>query len=112
MKPHEQDIVCPNPKCGKMFEEPLLLNDLSKKPVEHYYVCPHCIIKLDNLSVEKQESSSQVPVKPPEPPERLKETNSTECAHHFGYLKNHPKNEPMPDECLTCSKLLQCLLKR
>ena len=42
-----QVIICPNPKCHKKIEEPILLNDLSTIPAEHYYACPHCLIKLN-----------------------------------------------------------------
>ncbi len=109
MRLRELDTVCPNPKCGKMFEEPLLLRDLSKNPAERYYVCPHCIIKLDNCTVEYQEKSSQVPVKHPE---ELKEKNSSSCTHHVGYLKALPKGGPVPDGCLTCAELLRCMFKK
>lgn len=39
-------FVCPNPECHENIKEPILLNDLSKTPTEHYYACPHCLIKL------------------------------------------------------------------
>ncbi len=109
MKPREPDTVCPNPKCGKMFEEPLLLRDLSKNPAERYYVCPHCIIKLDDFAGEYQEKASQVSVKHPE---ELKEKNSSPCTHHVGYLKTVPKGGPVPDGCLTCPELLRCMFKK
>ena len=38
--------ICPNPKCHKKFEEPILLNNFSTTPAEHYYACPHCFMKL------------------------------------------------------------------
>jgi len=31
------------------------------------------------------------------------------CVHHFGYLRNFPKNTPVPDECFGCPKVLRCL---
>ena len=109
MKLHEPDTICPNPKCGKMFEEPLLLRDLSKHPAERYYVCPHCIIKLDKFPVEDREKPSQVPVKPPK---KLTEKNSSPCTHYVGYLKTLPKDGPIPDGCLTCPELLRCMFKK
>jgi len=33
------------------------------------------------------------------------------CTHNFGYLANRPKNDPIPQECLTCSKIVDCMLK-
>jgi len=108
VKTHEPDTVCPNPKCGKVFEEPLLLRDLSKHPVERYYVCPHCIIKLDKTPIEDQEKPSPVPIKPPQ---RLEGKNSATCAQ-FGFLKTLPKDASIPDNCLTCPELLRCSLKK
>ncbi len=31
------------------------------------------------------------------------------CLHFFGYLRNMPKNTLIPDECLGCSKMVECL---
>jgi len=30
------------------------------------------------------------------------------CNHHFGYLSSMQKDAEIPDECYTCSKLIQC----
>lgn len=135
MKPRESDTVCPNPKCGKAFEEPLLLRNLSKSPTEQYYVCPHCIIKLDNLPLKDEEKSSSIPIVTPQrldnfplrdeeksspvpivPPQRLEKpdsaSDSPSCTHNFGYLKNLEKDASIPDDCLTCPKLLACMFKK
>jgi hypothetical protein len=34
------------------------------------------------------------------------------CVHSFGYLGSLPKNTPIPDECLGCSKVMQCLYQK
>ncbi len=44
---HARVIVCPNPKCRKKIEEPVLLTNLSTIPTEYYYVCPHCLVKIN-----------------------------------------------------------------
>jgi type IV secretory pathway VirB10-like protein len=31
------------------------------------------------------------------------------CTHKFKYLRNLPKNAPIPDECFGCPKILECL---
>lgn len=80
----EKLIVCPNNVCGKMFQKALVLTDLSRKPTETYYACPYCFSKV------------KIAVK-------------TECQHYFGYLKKLPKNASIPDECLTCERITQCL---
>jgi hypothetical protein len=36
-------------------------------------------------------------------------TGFQNCIHQFGYLKDHPKDTPVPDECFGCPKILHCL---
>ncbi|MDI6905109.1 MAG: hypothetical protein QMD13_06450 [Candidatus Bathyarchaeia archaeon] len=38
-----------------------------------------------------------------------KDKDPSGCPHHFGYLANRPKNDPVPQECLTCPKILECM---
>ncbi|UCE16037.1 MAG: hypothetical protein JSV12_09360, partial [Candidatus Bathyarchaeota archaeon] len=41
--------------------------------------------------------------------EALPPTNPPECPHYFGHLKKLPKNLPIPDECLGCLRIIECL---
>jgi len=120
--------VCGYLRCGKAFDTPLRLTDLSHKPhSETYYACPYCFSKVDNSgNAESSSISSEL--------KRLhgggyglteregagrnsrdpaqKETNkapTTNCPHHLGYLKTRPKDEAVPDSCFVCAKILQCL---
>jgi len=59
------------------------------------------------------------PMEPTETPESKEETlesreetsppSPPECPHYFGYLKKLPKNLPIPDECLGCLRIVECL---
>lgn len=55
--------------------------------------------------IERQEPRFPAPVK-------TEKTGVQGCPHHFGYLGEHPKNTPIPNECLTCTKIMECLLGR
>ena len=33
------------------------------------------------------------------------------CSHSFGYLANRPPDDPIPQECLVCPKIVDCMLK-
>jgi len=35
--------------------------------------------------------------------------SSRKCSHFFGYVKTLPKNTPIPDECLWCPSIVDCL---
>jgi len=51
--------------------------------------------------------------KPPESPKKTEAKGSVEsqrkCSHFFGYVKTLPKNTPIPDECLWCPSIVDCL---
>lgn len=139
--PKETEVTfCPNPKCHREIEEPILLNVLSATPVEQYHACPHCFFKLDSdteneqdteqvsgppshpslekvldaistqpqkeIREEKEKTENELPAKPAE-----EEASPSWCTHHFGYLASRPKNDPIPQECLTCPKNVDCMLK-
>lgn len=65
---------------------------------------------------EKEETSEVVEPrkteeKPARPSEPKEEEAPSECPHHFGYLSRRPKDAPIPEECLTCRKMIKCMLK-
>jgi hypothetical protein len=37
------------------------------------------------------------------------EQNSTKCPYYFGYLSGLSKDKPVPEECLLCPRLLECI---
>jgi len=34
------------------------------------------------------------------------------CAHHFGYLSERSTKEKIPEECMICENIVQCMLKK
>jgi len=100
-------LVCPYSECKKEFEKPLVLTDLSRTPRETYYACPHCLTKVEFVAEASKLDSISV-----ETSENPLEKTPKECVHHFGYLETLSKEVGVPDECLTCPKLLRCLVKK
>lgn len=97
--------------CGEMFNVPLLAIVSSGKLVEEYYACPKCLSKV--LSVERRE---QVEVDDIGGEDSSRDMEAEDivaeeagCAHHLGYLKNRPKKASIPEECLTCNKMIECM---
>jgi len=54
-----------------------------------------------NGQQEKRENSRRAPPK--------QENSQHMCFHHFGYLGDLPRSGSLPDECLGCPKVVQCL---
>jgi hypothetical protein len=193
-------VVCPNPKCQREIEEPILLTVLSVTPPKQYEACPYCFAKLEpeppveqeivpepteveheeimeegeettsNLSVNtvlekvkgsgpkflkkvkalipnSNESQKQKQKKTEEPQTELssieenedvikeelgaetffteeeteeapiieqsteKEDQSSGCPQTFGYLAKRPKDAPIPQQCMLCPKIVDCMLK-
>ena len=38
------------------------------------------------------------------------EDSHKKCPHHFGYLANLTKNASIPEECLLCSRVVECIV--
>jgi len=64
--------------------------------------------ELEQLQEEREEDEKKVepPVKPPE-----KEEGISGCLHHFGYLTSRLENAPIPEECLICPRLADCMVR-
>lgn len=105
----ENETVCTYIKCGKTYKEPILVTNLSADAQEKtYYACPHCLSKV-NIPEKKTQKQEETANEPEEDAES-EEDNSLTCPYHFGYLKTKPKNASIPDECLTCPKMIKCLI--
>jgi hypothetical protein len=53
-------VICPNPKCRREIEEPILLTVLSVTPPKQYEACPYCFAKLE-LEPEPTVEQNDVP---------------------------------------------------
>jgi hypothetical protein len=191
-------IVCPNPKCRKEIEEPILLTVRSVTPTKQYEACPYCFTKLEpeqqveqeqqivpesavekevleedeesmsnqfensvlekvkgsgpkflervkalipksnGSEKEKQEKIEEKKAKPsmkekneikegPETeyffteeeteeapkikPSAEKENHSLGCPQTFGFLAKRPKDTAIPQQCMLCPKIVDCMLK-
>ena len=120
--PHSNDFVresnrCLCDACGRMSDNPIRLTNLSADSMQIYNACPFCFSKLDekiifdkepdDLKVPTSNTSSAILRKNQENKDHSEEL---ECPHYLGYLKKRPKNTSIPEACLTCEKMIQCVL--
>jgi len=86
-----------------------------------YEACPYC---LTEITVEKEVLISALEPKIPaeenkvggkplteEKREIQASPEKTECKHYFGYLSKRSSKEGVPEECIVCEKIVQCMLK-
>jgi len=117
--------VCIYERCGKSFTAPVRLTDLSHRPrSETYYACPYCFSKMDECEhdvaggLRLRHGSHEIALddslrrntKSAALKEIGKEAPATDCPHQVGYLKTRSKDQAVPDTCLTCPKILQCIV--
>jgi hypothetical protein len=62
-------------------------------------------IPLDKLFLKVKNAISE----PAETESDKQEKNHTKCRHHFGYLAKLCRNKPIPEECLLCSRVVDCI---
>ena len=98
--------------CGEEFKTPLLAMVSSGFIVEEYYACPKCLSKVGSLEQPENLEVDDAVNEEEEALEMKIEDDAEEsvaCMHHLGYLKRRPKNTPIPEECLTCCKMIDCM---
>jgi len=95
------DFACD--KCGGTFQNPILATISCSGKVQTYYACPRCMTRINKEHTETTKSKSVIK----KPSVKLE---NAQCRHSLGYLKKRPKNTPIPDECLTCRKMIECML--
>lgn len=102
--------------CNKEFTTPLFAVISSGYLIEEYYACPRCLSKVTKIEasktieVEETEDEKQEETLQKLEIEIEKKCEDTfGCSQHLGYLKQRPKNTPIPEECLTCTKMIECM---
>jgi len=108
-KTHEKDFTCE--ECGVTFHNPILATISASGQTKTYYACPRCMTKVpsfDATQKEKKEGNATRTLKQNE--QTAEPHDSVKCQHFFGYLNKHRRDTPFPEECLTCAKMVECLL--
>jgi hypothetical protein len=100
---------CTCDECGTRFQKPLLATFTSQGSSEEYYACPRCLTKVAETETKQRRENEETPSAV-----RLGKVGTllegdVKCEHFMGYLKKRPKDTPIPDECLTCTKMVECL---
>ncbi|MGB9842184.1 MAG: hypothetical protein ACPLKZ_05595 [Candidatus Bathyarchaeales archaeon] len=98
--------------CDKEFTTPIFAVISSGYLIEEYYACPRCLSKVTKIEASKTievEETEEAPAQKIEIAIEEKREDTFACSHHLGYLKQRPKSTPIPEECLTCAKMIECM---
>jgi DNA-directed RNA polymerase subunit RPC12/RpoP len=97
--------------CKGTFTKPLLATVSTKGEAQKYYACPRCMVKVSEVQSRKRDEDRQPVslIKDAKKPQERSE-DGVKCGHFLGYLKSRPKDASFPEECLTCERMIQCLV--
>ncbi len=91
----------------------MTLNLQEELPKPHS-TCPYCLTIVTEPNLEnngKPEKEQIESVVNREKPSKNKE-KSIACHYHLGYLGEREKKEQFPDECMVCTQIVECMLKK
>ena len=119
-----QRYKCSNSECEMVFANPIIVQDLTSKNESSYSACPYCLTEImieEDSEVEEEKRTvkkkrtiiEKAEAQPPKlkPAEQLS-LEENECLYHFGYLSQRSRKEEIPEECMTCKKIVECMLKK
>jgi len=76
-----------------------------------YLACPYCLSAIKTETEEPLIEASNVKLVQEAKIEEPKEPSATKCPHHFGYLSKRSGDGKIPESCMMCEKIVQCMLK-
>ena len=104
-------VTCPNASCKKTFNTPLKTLNLQCEPVELYPACPFCLTRIEGVEVEGINKAEKLPEKKA----NLQENPTVKpasCEYHLGYLSERGQKEQIPEDCIICKDIVECMLKK
>ncbi|MCW3983710.1 MAG: hypothetical protein NWE96_06910 [Candidatus Bathyarchaeota archaeon] len=112
----KKQFTCQNPSCKTTFTTPLKTLNLQENPSEPYFACPFCLTKVEELAVVKNreppaKNEDEEVIAPKQESKKHSQKNGT-CRFHVGYLSERTNKEQIPDDCLVCKDIVDCMLKK
>ncbi len=105
-------LTCPNNACRKVFSKPLKTLNRQQTSKEPFYACPYCLTEITLTEVESdnapEETTAEIAI-PAEKPSQNQEQLSY-CKHYFGYMSEKEHKKQMPEECMLCLKIIDCMV--
>lgn len=107
-------FTCPNPSCRKDFTKPLKTLNLQQDSAEPYLACPYCLTRIIEEQVKTNAEPEKVPAEAGLLEDKLIKNKEAPlaCLHHLGYLSEREQKEQIPDECIVCKSIVECMLNK
>jgi hypothetical protein len=109
----KRTYTCPNKGCQKTFEKPLKALNLHLDPEKPYDACPYCFTKIEEKEIFANNKSKQI-VTEINSRKHSSETKGKppSCQFHIGYLSEREQKQKIPENCIVCRYIVDCMLKK
>ena len=108
----KSSITCPNNACGRVFDKPLKAINLQKSSKDPYNACPYCLTEIIIAKIEKENPPENTEAIIPNEEPIQKESKAPCCKYHRGYLSEKEHKQQIPEECMVCAELIDCMHKK
>jgi hypothetical protein len=104
-------FTCQNSSCQRTFSAPLKTLNL-QSPSAPYFACPFCLTKVADPTLDetKKPEKNQSPNTFVEEKKQTASEKPSGCRYHMGYLSERAQKQQIPDECLSCKDVVECML--
>jgi hypothetical protein len=104
-------FTCPNPSCGRVFSKPLKTLNLQDS-AEPYPACPYCLTRIIDSQAEINKPRTEDESHPTKEKSAKNREKPPGCHYHVGFLSERGDKQQIPDECIVCKALLECMLQK
>jgi len=107
-------LTCPNNTCAKIFLKPLKALNLQVASAGPYDACPYCLTEInrDEMTAVSDEPTVAEVDKTLGNQVQIPQQQSTSCSYHMGYLSERDSKDQIPDECIICKEIVECMLRK
>jgi len=105
-------LTCPNRSCERVFTKPLKTMNLQQNLGETYSACPYCLTEIKVVEPWNDNPSEETLIEISSNIEMPNEEKVLTCHYHMGYLKEKERTTQIPDECILCKKIIDCMLEK
>jgi hypothetical protein len=110
----KRTLVCPNKACGKVFDNPLKTLKIHQGLEEHYKACPYCLTEITITEMEGENPPEETLSEPifSNYESSKKEEKDFTCAHYAGYMSEKEHRLQIPEECMVCKDVIDCMNRK
>ena len=107
----DEKLICPNNACKRVIPKPLTTSNLQQSSKKSYYACPYCLTEITIIETETKnpprKAASEIATIEEKPNQNQK--SMPNCNHYFGYMNEKEHKQQMPEECMLCSQIIECM---